>query len=120
MSASNDNYVCFKCRTLVRHPKRSARVPNCLCCGAGCFWLGYKVAIPRHHDLKAWQDLEQECVRRMEVAKKFRNLRRVRRQHFLEQEALRLRQLPDNRDRNRQIRMLEDELSQILGSNNGS
>ncbi len=64
--------------------------------------------------------MEQECIRRTEAAKKFRSLRRVRRQHFLEQEALRLRQLPDNPDRNRQIRKLEEELSQILGSNNGS
>lgn len=111
MSASNHNYVCFKCRTAIRHPKTAPEAPLCLSCGVGCFNLGYKVEIPKRDDLKSWSDLQAECERRDVALRESLALRGVRRQHFLEQEITRMRQMSDNRDRNRQIKKLEDELA---------
>jgi hypothetical protein len=41
-------------------------------------------------------------------------VRSVRRQHFLEQEINRMRQMPENRDRSRQIKQLEEQLATLL------
>jgi len=113
MSASNHNYVCFECRTTIRHAKTAKKKPHCLSCGAECFNLGYKVEVPKHDDLRAWRELRAECERRAEVARQERAVRSVRKQHFLEQEINRMRQMPENRDRSRQIKQLEEELSTL-------
>jgi len=113
MSASNHNYVCFECRTAIRYPKTAQEAPKCRECGAECFCLGYKVEIPKHDDIKAWRELRAECERRELASHETLTLRGVRRQHFVEQEIRRLREMPDNRDRNRQIKKLEEELARI-------
>jgi len=114
MSASNYNYVCFECRTAIRHPKTATHAPKCRDCGNECFCLGYKVEIPKHADIRSWRELLAECERRASYFEETIEFRGVRRQHFLEQEILRLRQMPDNRDRNRQIKKLEEELARII------
>ncbi len=112
---SNSNYVCFRCRTSIRHPKISRKAPKCLACGEECFCLGSKVAIPKHDDEKAWKKLRDESWRRARASAGAASLRRVRRQHFLEQEIIRLKALPTNRDRNRRIGKLEKELLVMTG-----
>ena len=119
MSASNHNYVCFDCRTAIRYPKTAAAAPKCRECGEECFCLGYKVEIPKHDDIKAWRELRAECERRELACEESISLRGVRRQHFVEQEIRRLRNLPDNRDRNRQIKKLEEELADTIRNKSG-
>ncbi len=113
MPVSNYNYVCFRCRTAIRHPQKSTSAPKCLACGEECFGLGSKVEIPRRTELRKWHALELECQRRTGAAADRRNLQKVRRQHFVEQEIRRLRELPENRDRNRHIKKLQAELQRI-------
>lgn len=119
MSASNHNYVCFACRTAIRHPKTAPNAPKCRECGEECFCLGYKVEIPKHDDIKAWRELRAECRRRELASDEALALRRVRRQHFVEHEILHLREMPENRDRTRQIRKLEKELEKITHHHTG-
>jgi len=114
MSASNYNYVCFECRTAIRHPKAATEAPKCRDCGMGCFCLGYKVEVPKRDDIRSWLDLRAECERRTSVSEEAIEFSGVRRQHFLEQEILRLRQMPDNKDRNRQIKKFEEELARLI------
>lgn len=114
MSASNQNYVCFDCRTAIRHPKTVTKTPHCLSCGVECFNLGYKVEVPRHDDFKAWRELRAECESRVAASRHELVIRSVRKQHFLEQEINRMRQMPENRDRSRQIKQLNDQLRTLL------
>lgn len=113
MPASNHNCVCFRCRTSIRTPKYGACLPKCLTCGTECFNLGYKVEIPKQTDVKAWRLLETECRRRDTAMAEAHALRRVQRQHFLEREIRRLRELPENRDRTRRINLLAKELARL-------
>ena len=83
----------------------------CLNCGAQCFNLGYKVEVPKHGDLKSWRDLRAECERRLVAHRDDLVVSGVRRQHFLEHEIERMRQMPDNHDRERQINKLEEQLA---------
>lgn len=119
MSASNNNYVCFNCRTAIRYPKTAPEAPKCRECGSECFCLGYKVEIPKHDDIKAWRELRAESGRRALASQQMLTLREVRRQHFVEKEICRLRKMPDNRDRNRQIKKLEEELARITQRKSG-
>lgn len=119
MSASNHNYVCFGCRTAIRYPKTTPHPPKCRECGAECFCLGYKVEIPKHDDIKVWRELRAECERRAMASDEAISLKGVRRKHFVEQEIRRLRELPDNRDRTRQIKKLEEELAGTIRNKSG-
>lgn len=119
MSASNHNYVCFECRTAIRHPKMAANAPSCRVCGIECFCLGYKVEIPKCDDLRSWRLLRDECNRRHAAAIDNMDVRAVRRQHDIEQEIRRLKEMPDNKDRNRQIRDLERALERINANKTG-
>ena len=111
MSASNYNYVCFDCRTAIRHPKTAKQAPKCLSCGAECFCLGYKVEIPKHTEHKEWQAIYNESMRRQRESNDRMALFRVRRIHWLEHEIDRLSAMPENRDRSRQIKKLREELA---------
>lgn len=88
-------------------------------CGAECFNLGYKVEIPKHDDIKAWRELRAECERRAKQESEELALRSVRKQHFLEQEINRMRLMPENRDRSRQIKQLEEDLAKLHKSRIG-
>lgn len=114
ISTSNDNYVCFKCRTSIRCPKTTKVIPKCVECDSERFCLGYKVEIPKYSDKRSWRAIEIESMRRKQVRERSLILRTVRRQHALEQEIERLGAMADNRDRLRQIKKLEDELACIL------
>ena len=111
VSASNYNYVCFDCRTAIRHPKTAKQAPKCLSCGAPCFCLGYKVEIPKHTEQKEWQAIHKESMRRLRESNDRMALSRVRRAHWLEHEIARLSAMPENRDRSRQIKKLREELA---------
>jgi len=114
MSANNCNWVCFDCRTALRYPKISSRVPVCPGCGADCFCLGYKVEVPRGSAVRAWRQLREECRRRLHVAAVWQKRRRVRWQHDLEKEIIRLERVGANKDRARQIKKLKFELETSL------
>lgn len=86
----NANWVCFACRTHHRQPALSKRVPACPGCGADCFDLGDRVAIPRKRDLSGWRDLHRECLRREASAISWNLRKKAREAHATE---LRLKQL---------------------------
>lgn len=111
--ASNYNYVCFPCRRVVRHPKTAKVKPRCLECGAFCSCIGDKVKVPKQGDFKAWRELEVECLRRDKVAVESKNVRLVRRRHFLEQEIKKLEEMPSNRERGRYVTKLKQELERL-------
>ena len=114
MSASNHNYVCFECQTAVRYPKRAESAPKCMNCGSECYCLGYKVAIPKREDVKLWQAIKAESLRRDQEFIDASRIKKVRRQHFLEQEIQRLRDKPNNPNRNRDIDSYSRELNRLI------
>jgi hypothetical protein len=111
MSVSNNNWVCFACRTSQRHQKLSGRVPVCPDCGADCFCLGYKVEVPRREAIRAWHRLQDECRRRVFSRIKSEQRWEVRRKHDLEKEIVRMERLGENKDRARQIKRLKIQLA---------
>jgi hypothetical protein len=110
MSASNYNWVCFECRTTRRHPKMSDQIPLCPDCGRECFCLGYKVEVPRREAVREWRQLREECWRRLHARQDHVQRSNVRRQHDLEKEITRMEALGENKDRERQINKLKEEL----------
>lgn len=56
---SNTNYVCFRCRTAQRRPKRHTGEVYCPQCGQACTYLSYKLAIPPKRHPKAWRALQK-------------------------------------------------------------
>ncbi|RYD40109.1 MAG: hypothetical protein EOP85_14805 [Verrucomicrobiaceae bacterium] len=120
MSASNENWVCFVCRTSRREPKTADRGPACHECGAECFCIGSKVEVPKHEAVKEWRELQAECTRRLEAGRENRRVRRVQRQHLLEKEIARMEALPLNKDRTRQIKHLREELARFTVLRPGS
>ncbi|RYD83178.1 MAG: hypothetical protein EOP84_08280 [Verrucomicrobiaceae bacterium] len=116
MSASNDNWVCFVCRTSRREPKIAKVRPTCHDCGADCFCIGSKVEVPKREAVKEWGELQAECQRRLDFWHQYSRVREVRRQHSLEKEIARMEALPLNIDRTRQIRALREDLARLLAS----
>ena len=113
MSASNHNYVCFDCRYAIRHPKTAPVAPKCKNCGAECYCLGYKVAIPKRDNIKSWGEIAEESRRRDILYEHNSTLQTVHRQHFVEREIQRLQQKEENRDRSRAIKKLLEELDKL-------
>jgi hypothetical protein len=111
MSASNYNWVCFDCRTSRRQPKTSEQIPVCPDCGRERFCLGYKVEVPRREAVREWRQLRDECRRRLHVNQDRVQQATIRRQHYLEKEIVRMEALGENKDRARQIKKLEEELT---------
>lgn len=111
MSASNCNWVCFECRTSRRQPKISGQIPACPDCGRECFCLGYKVEVPRRDAVREWRQLREECRKRLYARQDLQQQSNVRRQHDLEKEIARMEALGENKDRERQIRKLKEELT---------
>lgn len=111
MSASNYNWVCFECRKSRRQPKTSGQIPICPDCGRECFCLGYKVEVPRQDAIREWRLLLGECRRRIHARLDQQQLSNVRRQHLLEKEIARMEALGENKDRERQIKKLKEELT---------
>lgn len=114
ISTSNNNWVCFPCRTVLRQAKTYAAVPACPRCGTEIFCLGSKVEVPPQRAVRAWNRIRQESRRRLYSGIRMDKLRKTRRQHALEKEIARMSQLPLNRDRTRQIRMLVEDLRRPL------
>ena len=99
MSASNYNWVCFSCRTSRRQAKHVKQIPNCLTCGTPCFWLGYKVEIPKKSDQRGWRKLELECYRRHQAEADRKQIRRAR----VARQISRIRVRGANKDREKLI-----------------
>lgn len=114
MSSSNENWVCFVCRTSRREPKTADRHPTCHDCGAECFCIGSKVEVPKHDAVKEWRELQAEWNRRVDAGREGRRLRRTREKHFLEKDIARMEALPLNKDRTRDIKALREELARLL------
>src|SRR5262245_30611567 len=110
MSASNHNWVCFDCRCVTRRAKTAAGIPKCRECGSDCACLGYKVAIPKKSDIKAWRALRLECRRRNRLAADNLAVERARVGHAAERRIAALRTRGQNRDREKVVRELRKKL----------
>jgi hypothetical protein len=110
MSASNYSWVCFDCRSIVRQPKTSRRIPKCPECKADCYCLGYKVEIPKKKDVRGWRRLRLEC-RRREVARLDQEAKqRAREVHASERRIADLRSRGQSRDREKLIADLQQKM----------
>lgn len=116
MSANNNNWVCFECQIVLREPKSIDRTPTCPECREDCYCLGYKVAVPKKTDKKAWLQLRQEC-RNREYERIERNAKaRVARQHDLERRIARLQSHDENPGRIWLIKELKLEVQKAKNS----
>ena len=113
MPASNHNWVCFQCRTAVRRPNTNQAVPKCMSCGNDCYCLGYKVAIPKKSDIKAWRQINDFIRDRDFAVVDFKRIQELRRKHDLEKEIFRMELLDENKDRSRLIKKLKDQLKRL-------
>ena len=89
----------------------SERIPTCINCNDECYCLGYKVAIPKKDDDKAWIRLRDDCFARdiqhqERVAKE-----RVRRFHDTERKIYELESMEENQGRKKLIKQLKQELT---------
>ncbi len=110
MSASNYNWVCFDCRFVTRQPKPASRVPKCAKCGADCYCLGYKVEIPKKSDTSGWRSLRLESRKRHLEWLDRQAVKRVREAHAAERRIAHLRSLAPNKDREKMIAELKEEI----------
>ena len=109
MSASNLNWVCFRCRLARRHPAGVKTVPTCPECGADLYCLRGRVEVPKKLDARGWRKLHLDCRRRLLAWSDQQAVRRVRVTHAAEREAARLRALGPAKGRQKIIRRLEEK-----------
>lgn len=116
MSESNNNWVCFECRFLIRQAKTYAAIPKCQHCHQDCVCVGYKRRIPKKRDVKGWEQLNRDYrqikLHRLEAEKASIRFRIT----HLKDEIQRLLSKEENKDRNRLINAMKDELDRIQNS----
>ena len=109
MSASNHNWICFRCRFVARQPKTVRVVPKCADCDADLYCLGYKVEVPRKINVRAWRRLGLDCRRRLLARSDRQEVRRVRLAHVAEREVVHLRALSLAKGKRKPIRRLKEK-----------
>ena len=67
--------------------------------------------VPRRDAVREWRQLREECRKRLHARQDLQQQSNVRRQHDLEKEIARMEALGENKDRERQIRKLKEELT---------
>jgi hypothetical protein len=107
---ANSSWVCFECRLAVRRPTQHEEEVPCPQCGGACWGLGYKVPVPRKHDVRAWRELRESEVAEHQARTEASARGRVRARHELEQEIRRLEAMPENPGRAKAIRLLRRRL----------
>lgn len=107
MSASNYNWVCFRCRLSNRRSKAAWTIPKCSECGADLYCLGYKVEVPKKLGVRGWRKLHLDCRKRVLASSDQQAIRRVRTVHHAEREIARLRAMGTAKGRQKVIRELE-------------
>lgn len=114
MSESNYNWVCFECRFATRQAKTHKEKPKCHSCGKDCVCLGYKIRIPKKRDSKGWKKL-QALVKQINSNRLETKMASLRfRISQLKNEIQRLSSKEENKDRNKLIHLLKEELDRIL------
>ena len=93
MSASNFNWVCFRCRLTKRYPTYAKVVPKCSECGSDLHCLHGKIEAPRKLDARGWRKLHLNHRKRLLAWSDQQAVRRVRVAHAAEREATHLRAL---------------------------
>ena len=88
----------------------SRRVPKCAECGAECYFLGYKVEIPKKSDVRGWRSLRLETRRRHLARAESQAVTRVRVAHAAERRIVRLQSLGANREREKIIAQLREKI----------
>ena len=109
----SENWVCFDCRTVVRRRKQHGAVvvpSRCSGCGRPLACIGTKIAVPAKSAEQEWQRLRARIAG---VAQEFRereNVRSVQEKHAIEKRIAELERLPKNKDRDRLIKSLRQQL----------
>lgn len=110
MSASNYNWVCFRCRFTKRHPTYAKIVPKCAECGTELHCLQGRVSVPRRLDVRGWRKLHLDRRQRVLAFADARAVKRVRVVHATERELAQLRRLGPARGRQKIVAKLEEKL----------
>jgi hypothetical protein len=109
MSASNYSWLCFECRIVIRKPKTSKRMPKCTGCNSDCYYLGYKVEVPKKDDVRGWRKLRDDCRNRELGRADEAAVAKVRKQHEAERRIAQLSALPENKERSKLIQKLKED-----------
>ena len=109
MSASNFNWVCFRCRFAKRQATYVKIVPTCPACETDLHCLRGRVGVPRKLDARGWRKLHLDSRRWLLAESDRQVVRRVRMAHFAEREAVRLRPADPATGRKKVIRRLEEK-----------
>lgn len=118
MSESNNNWVCFDCRFVIRQAKTSEHIPRCASCNRECVCVGYKLKIPGKSDAKGWDKL-REISREMELQKReYQEKYRETRIAQLTEQIETLSAREHNTDREKLIAQLREELDRLLRREN--
>jgi len=127
---NNANWVCFDCRVSIR--KASWRLltfykpwlvgdtwggaVKCPQCQNPCKFLGHKIAIPPKRDDVAWHELREYVTARYRSHVDGRAEAYTRRKHEIERRIIELQSRAENKERDRLIKDLRDELESIANT----
>lgn len=124
---TNGNWVCFDCRTSQRRSYwRSGTYfrpwivgsigdGTILCpeCKRPCRFLGHKIAVPAKRDDNGWIQLREYINEWQGMYRDRKAEADVRRKHEIERRILELQGRPENKERDRLIKELREELDQL-------
>ena len=124
---NNANWVCFDCRTSLR--RASWRLlafykpwligdtwggaVKCPECRKPCKFLGHKIAIPPKRDDAAWKELYEYVTERYRASRDGDAEASTRRKHEIERRIQELENRTPNKERDRLIKDLREELDAI-------
>ncbi len=107
------NWVCFECRYATRKLKINKTISKCPDCGNDLYCLGYKVAIPKKANSKAWKSMKNcsFCLDITYLEQEAKN--KVKEKHQLEKEIIRLENLSDNKENRKALKKLKTRLESL-------
>lgn len=110
---SKRNFVCFKCRFVVREEIYSREIVPCPLCQQATVNLGYKIPIPQKNKHKEWTKLEAHIVSERLKEENEKELHKIMRKHEIEQELIKLEKRPSSKGLNSLIKKLKVELGKL-------
>jgi len=117
-------WVCFRCRTAVRHDtwrlvthEKPALIGDigagrvrCPHCRRACQFMGPSIAIPPKRDLQSWKHLESDIIHfRLDEGERSKK-ERARKKHSIEQRVRDLKERPPSAQRSSLIKELQRDL----------
>jgi hypothetical protein len=108
----NFNWVCFDCRTAVRHHPRAVTV-KCPLCAQPCENLGDNIPIPARTKVKLWHNLREKHYRWKRECNLYREKEKVRSIHSLEKKMDEIRNCLDSKVKEQTLERYREALDKI-------